>query len=98
MDCILHNTEGVDLMPANIELAGVENSLNGILSSETLLKEYIEVVEFRYDYVNSLSSSQGVRTLLKTICRERKKMNPKLTIKGILITMVDYCTNFAKEI
>ncbi len=45
MDGILHNNEGVDLMPANIELAGVETALIGILSSETLLKEYIEFIE-----------------------------------------------------
>ena len=35
---ILHHEEGVDLMPANIELSGVETSLIGIMSSETILK------------------------------------------------------------
>lgn len=34
-DGILHNEEGVDLLPANIELSGVETSLVGIMSSET---------------------------------------------------------------
>lgn len=48
---ILHHEEGVDLMPANIELSGVETSLIGIMSSETILKEYIEMIGPRYDYV-----------------------------------------------
>ena len=48
---ILHHGEGVDLMPANIELSGVETSLIGIMSSETILKEYIEMIGPRYDYV-----------------------------------------------
>lgn len=41
---ILHHEEGVDLMPANIELSGVETSLIGIMSSETTLRDYIELV------------------------------------------------------
>lgn len=48
---ILHHAEGVDLMPANIELSGVETSLVGIMSSETTLREYIETIKDDYDYI-----------------------------------------------
>ncbi|MFV0538033.1 MAG: ParA family protein [Dysgonomonas sp.] len=48
---ILHHKEGVDLMPSSTELAGVETSLVNIMSSETVLKEYIEMVRDNYDYV-----------------------------------------------
>ena len=48
---ILHHEEGIDLMPANIELSGVETSLVGIMSSETTLREYIESVRDDYDYI-----------------------------------------------
>ena len=48
---ILHHEEGIDIMPANIELSGVETSLIGIMSSETVLKEYIEMISDRYDYI-----------------------------------------------
>lgn len=48
---ILHHDEGIDLMPANIELSGVETSLVGIMSSETTLREYIESVRDDYDYI-----------------------------------------------
>ena len=48
---ILHHEEGVDLMPANIELSGVETSLIGIMSSETVLKDYISLIGDKYDYI-----------------------------------------------
>ena len=41
---------------------------------------------------------KGLEQLLKTISRVRRKMNPTLNIMGILITMVDYRTNNAKDI
>ena len=37
---ILHHPEGVDLMPANIELSGLEVSLVNAMSRETILKQY----------------------------------------------------------
>ena len=122
---ILHHEEGIDLMPANIELSGVETSLVGIMSSETTLREYIESVRDDYDYIlvdcspnlgqltlNALVAAdeviipvqaaylpiKGLEQLLKTISRVKRKMNPKLHIMGILITMVDYRTIYAKEI
>lgn len=48
---ILHHKEGIDLVPANIELSGVETSLIGIMSSETVLKEYIDRVREKYDFI-----------------------------------------------
>lgn len=48
---ILHHKEGVDLLPGNKELTGVETSLIGIMSSETVLKEYIEMIRVSYDYI-----------------------------------------------
>ena len=36
--------------------------------------------------------------LLQTINKVRKQINPKLQIDGILLTMVDNRTNFAKDI
>lgn len=48
---ILHHEEGVDLMPANIELSGVETSLVNVFSSETTLRTYINMIRDRYDYI-----------------------------------------------
>ena len=48
---IFHHEEGVDLMPGNIELSGMEVSLVNIMSREYVLKEYIDMVKDRYDYI-----------------------------------------------
>lgn len=48
---ILHHEEGVDLMPANIDLMAVETALVGVMSSETVLQEYLEMIGDRYDYI-----------------------------------------------
>lgn len=122
---ILHHSENVDLLPANIELSGVETSLIGIMSSETILKEYITMIRPLYDYIlvdcspnlgqltlNALVAAdsiiipvqaaylplKGLEQLLQTISRVKRKMNPTLEIMGILMTMVDYRTNYTCEI
>lgn len=42
--------------------------------------------------------AKGMTQLLQTIARVRRQINPKLTIDGALLTMVDARTNFAKDI
>ena len=39
---ILRHPEGVSLLPGNIELSGVENSLVNIMSREFIMREYVE--------------------------------------------------------
>lgn len=122
---ILHNEEGVDLLPANIELAGLEITLSNTMSREMILQEYIERIRGLYDYIlidcmpslgvmtiNALVSADkvlipalaaylpviGLQQLLKTITVVRRRLNKNLQIEGILITMVDYRTNYAKDI
>ena len=41
---------------------------------------------------------KGLEQLIKTIGRVQRRLNKKLTIEGILLTMVDSRTNFAKDI
>ena len=48
---ILHHSEGIDLMPGNIELSGLEVSLVNVMSRETILRTYIEQQKDRYDYI-----------------------------------------------
>ena len=38
---ILHHEEGIDLMPGNIELSGLEVSLVNVMSRETVLRSYM---------------------------------------------------------
>ena len=122
---ILHHPEGVDLMPANISLSGMEVSLVNVMSREQVLKEYIDSVKGNYDYVlidcmpslgmltvNALAAAdrlvipvqaqylsvKGLEQLLQTVNKVRRQINPKLKIDGILLTMVDGRTNYAKDI
>ncbi|MEO1816124.1 MAG: ParA family protein [Acetobacterium sp.] len=122
---ILRHEENVDLLPANIELSGMEVSLVNAMSRETVLKQYLDTVKKQYDYVlldcmpslgmltvNALAAAdsviipvqaqylpaKGLEQLLQTIGKVRKQINTKLKIDGILLTMVDNRTNFAKDI
>lgn len=48
---ILHHEEGVDLIPANIELSGMEMMLVNAMSRETTLKTCLEPLKKQYDYI-----------------------------------------------
>lgn len=122
---ILHHEEGVDVLPGNIELSGLEISLIGVISRETILREFIGNLKESYDYIiidcmpslgmitiNALAASdsvlipvqaaylpvKGLQQLIKTISRVKRQLNPGLEIEGILLTMVDNRTNYAKDI
>ena len=45
---ILHHPEGVDLMPADIQLSGMEVSLVNAMSRETILRQYHRSSDPRY--------------------------------------------------
>ena len=48
---ILHQAEGIDLIPANISLAGLEVALVNTMNRERILKQFLEPVKSNYDYV-----------------------------------------------
>jgi chromosome partitioning protein len=50
-DGILHQQEGVDLIPANISLAGLEVSLVNTMNRERILKQFLEPFRKKYDYI-----------------------------------------------
>ena len=100
---VLHHGEGVDLLPANIELSGMEIRLINAMSRESVLRTYINAVKPHYDYIlidcmPSFLSAKGLDLLMQSIAKVKRQINPKLKIDGILFTMVDSRTNEAKEI
>ena len=122
---ILHHPEGVDLVPANIELAGMEVSLVNVMSRESVLKQYLDSVKKEYDFIlldcmpslgmltiNALAAAdnviipvqaqylpaKGLEQLLQTVNKVKRQINPRFRIEGILLTMVDSRTNYAKDI
>ncbi len=48
---IIHQKEGIDLLPANIDLAAMEVTLVNIMSRETILREYLKTVRDQYDVI-----------------------------------------------
>lgn len=122
---VLHHEEGVDLVPANIELSGLEVTLVNTMSRETILREYIDFMRDAYDVIildcmpslgmltiNALAAAdevlipvqaqylsiKGLEQLMRTIAKVKRQINPQLSIRGIVVTMADMRTNYAKEI
>lgn len=121
---ILHHKEKIDLVPANIELSGLEVSLINVMSREMVMKAYVDEVKDYYDYVlidcmpslgmltiNALVAAdaviipvqtsylpvKGLEQLLSTISKVRRQLNKKLQVEGILLTMVDMRTVYARD-
>ena len=123
---ILHHPEGVDLMPADIQLSGMEVSLVNAMSRETILRQYLDMLKGQYSHilidcqpslgmltVNALAAAnrmriipvqaeylpaKGLEQLLSTVNKVKAEDQPQAPDNGILLTMVDSRTNFAKEI
>ena len=48
---IIHNAEGVDILPSNHSLRAVEQQLDEVMSKEHILEEYIDSIRSKYDYI-----------------------------------------------
>ena len=48
---VLHHAEGVDLIPANIELAGLEVALVNSMNREKMLKQVLDGAKREYDFI-----------------------------------------------
>lgn len=63
-DGVLHHEEGVDILPANIALAGMEVSLVNAMSRETTLKQVLANYSKDYDHILlDCSPSLGMLTI-----------------------------------
>lgn len=49
-EAIYHHPEGVDLVPGNIELSGMEDTLERVIAREKILGAYLDQVKDAYDY------------------------------------------------
>ncbi len=92
---ILHHEEGIDLLPANIELSGVETSLIGIMSSESMERKKAHYLRdiIREEELMKYASKAGVTSFQKSVV--------KTYMKGInesqLATKYDVTTNAIHE-
>lgn len=68
---LIHHPEGVDLMPGNIELSSLEISMTGVISRETILKEYVDKAREVYDFIIiDCMPSLGMMTINALACAD----------------------------
>ncbi len=95
---ILHHPEGVDLVPSNIELSGMEVALVNAMSRETILRQYLDTVKQNYDYILlDCMPSLGMLTVNALAAADNVLIPVQaayLPAKGL----VDSRTNYSKDI
>ena len=122
---IFHHPEGVDYIPASIELSGMEVSLVNAMNREKILKQLLDPLKSKYDFIlldcmpslgmltiNALAAADeviiavnpqllammGLQDYLRTVTKIRRRINPKLKIAGILMTMCEARTNLCRTL
>ena len=66
----------------------------GMLTVNTLAAADGVIIPVQAQYL----SAKGMEQLLQTVGKVRRQINPKLKIAGVLLTMVDQRTNYAREV
>lgn len=66
----------------------------GMLTVNTLAAADGVIIPVQAQYL----SAKGMEQLLQTVGKVRRQINPKLKIVGVLLTMVDQRTNYAREV
>jgi chromosome partitioning protein len=119
------NVEGLDVIPANIDLSAAEVHLVTEVAREQILASVLRKVSGDYDVilidcqpslglltVNALTAShgvvipleceyfalRGVALLIETIDKVRDRLNPAITLDGILATKYDARTLHSREV
>ena len=84
-DGILHHQENVDLLPVNIELSALEVTMGNVMSREMIMKEYIDVIRSRYDYIRiDCMPSLGMMTIDALVSSDSVLLNDEY-IEGIFV-------------
>ncbi|MFE2772843.1 ParA family protein [Microbacterium resistens] len=117
--------DGLDVLPANIDLSAAEVHLVNEVARETILSRVLRQVSAEYDVilidcqpslglltVNALTAAhgvlipleceffalRGVALLIETIDKVRDRLNPSITLDGLLATMYDARTLHSREV
>ena len=119
------SVDGLDVIPANIDLSAAEVHLVNEVARETILARVLRKVAGEYDVilidcqpslglltVNALTAGhgvlipleceffalRGVALLIETIDKVRDRLNPSITLDGVLATMYDPRTLHSREV
>ena len=117
--------KNLSIIPANIDLAGVEVELVYMNQREFVIKKIFEQIKNDYDYItidcppslglitiNAFTASdaviipiqceffalEGLSQLMNTIRLVKKKLNPELSIDGVVLTMFTNRSNLGKQV
>ncbi|MGQ9512249.1 ParA family protein [Thermodesulfitimonas sp.] len=117
--------EELDVVPANLSLAGAEVELVGVAGRESVLARALGEVTNDYAFIlidcppslglltlNALTAAdsviipiqceyyalEGVGHLLNTIQLVKRRLNPRLEIEGVLLTMFNGRTNLSIQV
>ncbi len=115
-DCMLESADGVFVIPASSDLAGLDGYLSQSVGKEFLLKEAVAAIEQEFEWIifdsppslgiltiniltaceglivpvqSEFYAMEGLSQLLKTVQSVQKRMNPRLKIVKIVLTMHD---------
>ena len=70
-ETIIHHEEGVDLIPANIELSALEINMVNVMSRELMMKCLIDQIREDYDYIIiDCMPSLGMLTINALVCAD----------------------------
>ena len=119
------STKFGDVLPSNKALAGAGIEMIGIDNREMLLKNALDSLAEKYDYifidcppslelltVNALCAAgsllvpvqceyyalEGLSDLLATVRLVKRRLNPGLSMEGVLLTMFDSRTNLSLQV
>ena len=77
-----------------IELTRYDDLFKTDAERESDHQERVQIVPVQAQYL----AAKGLEQLMRTIARVRRQINPRLTVDGILLTMMDSRTVLAKEV
>ena len=120
-----HVLENLDVLPANVNLAGVEIETLDMEDRNYILSKEINKIKDNYDYIlidcppslnsltiNSMTTAdsvlvpiqcefyalEGLSQLIYTIELVKDRLNPNLTMDGVVFTMYDARTNLSLQV
>lgn len=117
--------ENLDVLAANVNLAGIEIETMDMENRNYILKDIISEIQERYDFIiidcppslntltiNAMTTAdsvlvpiqceyyalEGLSQLIYTINLVKERLNPKLSINGVVFTMYDGRTNLSMQV
>ena len=106
-DCI-RSTKYGDVLPANMNLSGCSVELVSSARREYIMKNALAPVQADYDFILIDSvlipvqceyyALEGIADLMRSIKMCNKRLNPELSVQGIVMTMYDGRTKLSDQV